>query len=93
MLNFYINLSYTNTIFRLFKVFLTEPSLRELDTVNEGFTEEDLMVPESRSGDDFDDDGNQSDQSGMSGVSSISEADEHDVDYDTDLDMEEDSMN
>lgn len=70
---------------------MTEAAVRDLEDTHDGFTEEDLMVPESRSAETLDEDGNQSDESRMSGVSSISEGDENEADYDTDLDMETES--
>jgi hypothetical protein len=72
-----------------FQVFLTEASVRDLGAIHEeDFDEEDLLVPESRTGDDLDETMPRSTGTGVSGVSSMSEM-EPDADYDTDLEMED----
>ncbi|XP_045175359.2 leucine-rich repeat-containing protein 74B-like isoform X2 [Mercenaria mercenaria] len=70
-------------------VFLTEATIRDLEAIHEeDFEEEDLLVPESSTGDDLEETGHRSTGTGASGVSTMSET-EPDVDYDTDLEMED----
>lgn len=62
--------------------------MRDLEAINEeDFVEEDLQVPVSRDGEEIDETECKS-PPGVSGVSTISET-EPDVDYDTDLEMDD----
>ena len=66
--------------------------MRDIETIDEVFEDGELMEPETRSGDVFDEaDGNQTPHSRMSDVSSMSEIYEDEADYDTDLEMDEES--